>query len=355
RRRSPGHPRRVVQGAGRRPVRPDAVRGRHRGSAGAQVRHRQGGAAHRLHRHRRGDPGASARGGRPPARSPGGVGRGEGGGPVSTGDRPPEGPEQDAAETPRPDGGTPTDTDGGSPTDTDGGSPEEGRAGATDTGAGGPGVELGRLHPLTPVLKGWKVLAIVVAAVGQDALREFDLRLFGLQLLAAMFIGLVLGLLSWWFTKYRIEGDVLRVESGFVFRRSRRIRLDRLQAVDIVRPVLARLLGLAELRLEVAGGASTEAPLAYLTEPAAQRLRAELLARAAGLEADAPEAPEARLVSVPPGALFASTILSAPFLVSALGFVAVSAASLWIGEIVGFALLVPWALGGIGVVWQQFV
>lgn len=274
---------------------------------------------------------------------------------MSTGDRPPEGPEQDAAETPRPDGGTPTDTDGGSPTDTDGGSPEEGRAGATDTGAGGPGVELGRLHPLTPVLKGWKVLAIVVAAVGQDALREFDLRLFGLQLLTAMFIGLVLGLLSWWFTKYRIEGDVLRVESGFVFRRSRRIRLDRLQAVDIVRPVLARLLGLAELRLEVAGGASTEAPLAYLTEPAAQRLRAELLARAAGLEADAPEAPEARLVSVPPGALFASTILSAPFLVSALGFVAVSAASLWIGEIVGFALLVPWALGGIGVVWQQFV
>lgn len=218
-----------------------------------------------------------------------------------------------------------------------------------------PGAELGRLHPLTPVLKGWKFLAIVVAAVGQDALREFDLRMFGLQLLAAMLIGIVLGLLSWWFTKYRIEGDVLRVESGFLFRRSRRIRLDRLQAVDIVRPVLARLLGLAELRLEVAGGGSTEAPLAYLTEPAAHRLRAELLARAAGLDADAPEAPESRLVSVPPGVLFASTLLSASFLAAAGGFVAFSVASLWLGEVVGVALLVPWALGGLGVMWQQFV
>ena len=88
-----------------------------------------------------------------------------------------------------------------------------------------------------------------------------------------------------------------------LFRRSRRVRLDRLQAVDVVRPLVARALGLAELRLEVAGGSSSEAPLAYLSEAAAQQLRAELLARAAGLHHDTPEAPEAVLLEVPLGRL----------------------------------------------------
>ncbi len=227
-----------------------------------------------------------------------------------------------------------------------------------------PGVEpdltaevtaLRRLHPATPVLNGWKYFAVVVAIVGQEAVRDLDFKMFGLQLAAALVLGVVLGSFSWWFTKYRIEGEDLRIESGFLFRRSRRIRIDRLQAVDIVRPVLARLLGVAELRLEVAGGGKTEAPLAYLTEAGAQQLRAELLARAAGLAADTPEAPERRLVAVPPGILLASTVVSAPFLTAAIGFVVVAVTTTALREFVGLALLVPWALGGLGVVWRQFV
>ncbi|SDS23613.1 PH domain-containing protein [Actinopolymorpha singaporensis] len=214
---------------------------------------------------------------------------------------------------------------------------------------------LRRLHPATPVLNGWKWFALAVAAIGQNAVRDLNYKLFGLQVLAALVLGVVLGMFSWWFTKYRIEGEELRIESGFLFRRSRRIRIDRLQAVDIVRPVLARFLGVAELRLEVAGGGKTEAPLAYLNEPGAQQLRAELLARAAGLDADTPEAPEHQLVAVPPGVLLASTVVSAPFLTAVLGFVVVAIASVVVGEIVGLAFLLPWALGGLGVVWRQFV
>jgi putative membrane protein len=93
-------------------------------------------------------------------------------------------------------------------------------------------------------------------------------------------------------TWYGVVGGDLRHEQGILFRRSRRIRLDRLQSVDVVRPLVARLLGLAELRLEVAGGSGPEAPLAYLSEGDALRLRAELLARAAGIAQDTPEAPE---------------------------------------------------------------
>jgi putative membrane protein len=215
--------------------------------------------------------------------------------------------------------------------------------------------ELRRLHPVTPFLRGWKFVAVVVAILGQESFRGANIRILLVELIGAVALGVVLGSFSWWFTKYRIEGEDLRVDSGFLFRRSRRIRIDRLQAVDIVRPVLARMLGVAELRLEVAGGAQTEAPLAYLTERDAQRLRAELLARAAGLAADTPEAPERQLVAVPPSTLLGSTIVSAPFLVAALGFVVVAVTTSFLQQVAGVALLVPWALGGLGVVWRQFV
>ena len=104
-------------------------------------------------------------------------------------------------------------------------------------------------------------------------------------------MGFGAGLASWWFTRYGIDGDALRIDSGILQRRSRRVRLDRLQAVDVVRPLAGRLLGVSELRPEVAGGTNTEAPLAYLSADDAVRLRAELLARAAGIDAETPEAP----------------------------------------------------------------
>lgn len=215
--------------------------------------------------------------------------------------------------------------------------------------------QLRRLHPVTPILRGWRFVAVAVVAVGQQAVRDFDLRLVSVYVTAVLVIGAVLGAMSWAFTKYRVDGSELRIERGWLFRRSRHIRIDRLQAVDIVRPVLARLFGLAELRLEVAGGGRTEAPLAYLTELDAARLRAELLARAAGLDAGTPEAPERQLVSVPPVTLFAATVLTAPFLVSAGAFLAVAIGSIVAGEPLALALLAPWSVAVISIVWSQFV
>ena len=119
--------------------------------------------------------------------------------------------------------------------------------------------------------------------------------------------------LSWWLTRYGSTATTCGSRPASS-RRSRRVRLDRLQAVDVVRPLVARLLGLAELRLEVAGG-SSEAPLAYLSADEPLALRAELLARAAGLDAATPEAPERVLHEVPPGRLLGSTVLSGTFVI----------------------------------------
>ena len=89
----------------------------------------------------------------------------------------------------------------------------------------------------------------------------------------------VYGAASWLRTKYWIEADELRVDTGVVSRQSRRIRVDRLQGIDISQPFVARLFGLAELKMDVAGG-GREGSLAFLTLSEAQELGAA--ARAPG-------------------------------------------------------------------------
>ena len=163
--------------------------------------------------------------------------------------------------------------------------------GVPPAGVSGDGFR--RLHPLTPVLRGWKVFAAAVAIAAQQAYGGLEMSWLLIGIAASIPLGAAYGYLAWRSTHYRVDAEALRLETGVLSKRSRRVRLDRLQAVDVVRPLVARVLGLAELRLEVAGGSSSEAPLAYLSEENAQRLRAELLARAAGLHHETPEAPEA--------------------------------------------------------------
>src|SRR5207245_2742016 len=61
------------------------------------------------------------------------------------------------------------------------------------------------------------------------------------------------GVVTWLVTRWRVEGGTLRVESGLLRRQSQRLPLSRVQAIDIIRPGLARALGLAEVRLRTAG------------------------------------------------------------------------------------------------------
>jgi putative membrane protein len=184
-----------------------------------------------------------------------------------------------------------------------------------------------RLHPLTPLLRGWRFLLLMAAVVGQQGLRQSDGLnpvYVGLAIVAATGVAVLVGVVAWRTTRYRLTATELQVDSGLLQRRSRRVPLARLQSVDVVRPVVARVLGLAELRLEVVGGGSTEAPLAYLHEADAQQLRSLLLARAAGrVEAVGPTPTDNVLVAVPTGTLVASVLLGFPLVVTALLLLAV--------------------------------
>ena len=132
-----------------------------------------------------------------------------------------------------------------------------------------------RLHPLTPLVRGWKVLAAVVVLLGQQqgpelfrhGLPSRDEALIGLGVLGvAVLVGGVYVWLAWQRAEYRVDGEALQMRTGVLFRSERQARLDRLQAVDLVRPILARIFGLAELKLEVTGGGDSAVRLSLLPE-----------------------------------------------------------------------------------------
>jgi putative membrane protein len=128
--------------------------------------------------------------------------------------------------------------------------------------------------------------------------------------LVALPVVLLIAVISWWVTRWRIEGDALRIETGLIRRSSLRFPLTQIQAIDVVRPALARILGLAELRLRMAGSTGSHARLAYLTLAHAETLRAQLLALAHGIAVNTPAPPEQVLLSVRTDRLLVSMVLS---------------------------------------------
>lgn len=137
-----------------------------------------------------------------------------------------------------------------------------------------------------------------------------------------MVIAVGTGLWAWLALRFRIDNDDLVVETGILRKNKRRIPLSRIQAIDLVRPLVTRVFALAEVRVELAGGEQSEIALRYLGRHSAQQLRAELLARAAGLPGHTPEAPERHVWRVPFGALFGSLLVRLPVLGTALLFLA---------------------------------
>lgn len=217
-----------------------------------------------------------------------------------------------------------------------------------------------RLHPLSPLLRGARLLLVAVVVLGRQSLES--LRADGsaaLPYLVAVPVVLAYAYVQWRTTRWRVEDGDLRLETGVLRHRSRRVPLARLQAVDLVRPLLARVTGLAELRLEVVGTAGTEAGLAYLGMGEAERVRAELLrlagaadvdtvSSAAGVETGAvtgvpvEAAPERVLAAVGPAMLLASVVLSGP----AVGAVALTA-GLVVAAALGPSQAVPALLGAV--------
>ncbi|MFV0451027.1 MAG: PH domain-containing protein [Propioniciclava sp.] len=148
-----------------------------------------------------------------------------------------------------------------------------------------------RLHPLTPIVRMWiGVVAVggytvssvlsrdpAMADVGQLTSRmPWWFWLVG----AGVLVALVANYWSWWTTRYLIDEQELRLENRGAFAESQRIAFSRVQSVDLNQPFAARILGLAELSIDV--GAESSTRLGYLSRGEAVRLRDYLMARAHG-------------------------------------------------------------------------
>ena len=151
------------------------------------------------------------------------------------------------------------------------------------------------LHPLSPLLRGGLAFAGVVAYVVSQQVDS----LFGAQRddptrghlgwAALAVLGVLLAIvagawLSWRFSRYRVTGTLIELRTGFVFRQHRQVRFDRIQAVDVGRPLLARLTGLSEVVVQSAGGKDAQLKLSFLADSQAQQVREQLLSLASRVD-----------------------------------------------------------------------
>ncbi|RKR19949.1 PH domain-containing protein [Arthrobacter oryzae] len=234
-----------------------------------------------------------------------------------------------------------------------------------------------RVHPGSPFVRGWVALAAMLFFFGRDTFERllqggpvFDDRLAGRAPWLLVGGGTVLLLtvlgyvLSWYFTRYQLAEGYVRVNTGFLFKQQRQARLDRVQAIDVVQPFLARIFGLAELRFEVADAGESAVHLAYLRADEARQLRARILAQASGAvgvapapgqpEAAAAEAPEQTVLTVPPSRLLGSLLLSE----QSVAIVAGGIASVLLSAVTenrNFTVfLIPAAIGLAAAYWSSF-
>ena len=163
------------------------------------------------------------------------------------------------------------------------------------------------LHPLSPLLRGGLAFAAVVAYVVSQQLdtlfgaRADDPTRGHLGWAALVVLGVLVLIvagswLSWRFSRYRVGPSLIELRTGFVFRQHRQVRFDRIQAVDVGRPLLARLTGLSEVVVQSAGGKDSQLKLSFLADSQAQAVRERLMSLAGSTDAaaSAPAAGTAR-------------------------------------------------------------
>ena len=147
-----------------------------------------------------------------------------------------------------------------------------------------------KLHPLSVVYRtGASVTRlawiVVVGAVSSSQFDRFRVAVAGLLALVvlAAFAYQVVYVRRF---DYQPTTDTFDLRSGVVSRRTREIPYRRVQNVDVSRNVLQRVLGIAELRVETAGGGETEIRLRYVSHAEAERLQQEIGRRKRGTDGD---------------------------------------------------------------------
>jgi putative membrane protein len=146
------------------------------------------------------------------------------------------------------------------------------------------------LHPMS-VLLGMP-LALLVRSIVLPAAAVLASGLWAsVPLVVGVSLAWIVGrVLTWQRFRFSFDGDVVRVESGVLQRTHRSVDVARMQQVEIDRPLVQRLLGVATLRIETAGADDEpEIELRVLAERDAVELRDAVRAGRDRARAVAPE------------------------------------------------------------------
>jgi putative membrane protein len=144
--------------------------------------------------------------------------------------------------------------------------------------------ELRHLHPAAMLIDAIKTIrrwvsAFVIPGIAVLASRGFSMQTVAFILLGALVVAAFAafwGFLSWRATTYEVSGGAFRLRQGVIQKNERTIPLEHVQSVDTVQGIIQRLFGIVEVRVETAGGGTSE-PDASL--PALDRADAEALRR----------------------------------------------------------------------------
>ena len=140
------------------------------------------------------------------------------------------------------------------------------------------------LHPAAMLIDAIKTIrrslsAFVVPGIAVLASRGLSIQTIVLIVLGALIVAVLAalwGFLSWRATTYEVSGGAFHLRRGVIQKNERTIPLEHVQSVDTVQGIVQRFFGVVELRVETAGGGTSE-PDASL--PALGRADAEALRR----------------------------------------------------------------------------
>lgn len=150
-----------------------------------------------------------------------------------------------------------------------------------------------RLHGITAVVRAARyginglsipffVLLVGATAVGAVLGTDVNDEAIGLLFVVAPVFGLLgaaYGVASYLRFEYELTDDTFDFAAGVVGRTEREIPLRRIQNVDVSQSLLHRIVGVAVVRIETAGGGGTEAELSVVSLAEAQRLQREIRER----------------------------------------------------------------------------
>lgn len=219
-----------------------------------------------------------------------------------------------------------------------------------------------RVHRLSPLLRMWTVLlAFLVVFVANSftvlvdasiALYHGEIPLMSILIALGAFVVFcaVVWLVSgfWWRAKgYHLSEDSITLRQGVFSRQERVARYERIQAVDVVRSVIARIFGVAAVRVETAGGQQANIVLEYLSVEDAEQLRANLLARIHG-ESPEEETTDTLTVveTIPIRRSFAAAALSVGNWIGIVVLIAILIAP------VSLVIIIPAIIGLVGGIWR---